>query len=95
MLFDSARFSTSAFNIQQAVEKGLKAFFLHQKKGVVPQSHSLIYLVSNTNIPEKFMPFLRQLTPKFIDTRYPDASIGAPSEMYGKEDVLELLKYGE
>ncbi|MFH1054861.1 MAG: HEPN domain-containing protein [Candidatus Altiarchaeota archaeon] len=38
---------------------------------------------------------MRTLTPKFIDTRYPDASIGAPYELYGKEDVSDLLQRAE
>jgi|SRR3989344_1934085 len=89
--FNNERYSTAAFLLQQAVEKCLKSFFLCERKGIIPQSHSLIYLASNTSLPKKFMPFLRILTPKFIDTRYPDASIGAPFEIYGKEDVQDLM----
>jgi HEPN domain-containing protein len=89
--FDNERYSTSAFLVQQSVEKCLKALFLFENEGLVPQSHSLIYLSSSTSIPNSFKPFLRVLTPKFVDTRYPDASIGAPYELYGKEDVSELL----
>lgn len=100
--FDSAkinlnnkRYSTAAFLIQQAVEKCLKSSFLFEKKGLVPQPHSLIYLSKNTSLPDKYAKFLRILTPKFIDTRYPDASIGVPYEMYGKEDVDDLMKNAE
>jgi HEPN domain-containing protein len=58
--------------------------FLHQNKGAVPQSHSLIYLATNTGLPEKFYSFLRELTPQFVDTRYPDASVDLPSRIYDK-----------
>jgi HEPN domain-containing protein len=62
-----------------------------REQGAIPQSHSLIYLSTNISLPKSFLSFLRVLTPKFIDTRYPDASIGAPYELYGKEEVEELL----
>jgi HEPN domain-containing protein len=75
-----------------AVEKALKALFLTQTKGEVPQSHSLIYLASNTSVPKQWYSFLRQLTPKFVDTRYPDAAVDLPSRIYDKENTIGLLE---
>ena len=40
--FNGKKFYVAAFLCQQAVEKALKALFLYEKKGEVPQSHSLI-----------------------------------------------------
>ncbi|MEK6873666.1 MAG: HEPN domain-containing protein [Nanoarchaeota archaeon] len=89
--FNGGKFYIAAFFCQQAVEKALKALFLYENKGAVPQSHSLVYLAKNTSIPEKYFSFLRELTPKFIDTRYPDASVDLPSNIYDEENTKEIL----
>jgi HEPN domain-containing protein len=90
--FNGGKYYVAAFLCQQAVEKALKALFLLEKKGEVPQSHSLIYFASNTSIPEKYFSFLKELTPKFIDTRYPDASVDLPCNIYDKDNTLRLLE---
>jgi len=89
--FNNNIFYVAAFLSQQSVEKALKALFLYEKKGEVPQSHSLIYLASNTSTPEKFYSFLKELTPKFIDTRYPDASVDLPKNIYDEENTKRIL----
>jgi len=88
-------FYIAAFFCQQAVEKALKSLFLHEKNGEVPQSHSLIYLATNTSLPKEHYTFLRDLTPKFIDTRYPDAAIDLPSRLYDKENTIILIEKSE
>jgi len=93
--FEGKMYYVCAFLCQQSVEKALKGLFLYEKKGLVPQSHSLIYLATNTSVPQKFYSFLKELTPKFIDTRYPDASVDLPSNIYDKENTLKLLKKSE
>ena len=94
--FDGGKYYIAAFLCQQSVEKALKALFLKEKKGAVPQSHSLIYFAKNTSIPEKYFSFLRDLTPKFIDTRYPDMSVDLPSNIYDKVNTgLILIKSEE
>lgn len=89
--FDGGKYYQAAFWCQQAVEKALKALFLLEKKGMVPQSHSLIYLASNTSCPEKYFSFLKELTPKFIDTRYPDAAVDLPRNIYDKENTEKIV----
>jgi HEPN domain-containing protein len=94
--YEGGKYYIAAFLCQQAVEKALKALFLDEKKGEVPQSHSLIYLATNTSVPDKFLSFLRELTPKYVDTRYPDASVDLPSRIYDKENTKGILdKSGE
>lgn len=90
--FDGGKYYIAAFLCQQAVEKALKALFLFERKGEVPQSHSLIYLASNTSTPKNYYSFLKELTPKFIDTRYPDASVDLPSRIYDKQNTARLMK---
>lgn len=90
-IFNGKKYYVAAFLCQQSVEKALKALFLLEKKGEVPQSHSLIYLATNTSIPTSFYSFLKELTPKFIDTRYPDASVDLPSNIYDADNTQRLL----
>ena len=55
-----------------------------------------LYFAKNTSIPEKYFSFLRDLTPKFIDTRYPDMSVDLPSNIYDKVNTgLILIKSEE
>ncbi len=74
------------------VEKALKALFLYENKGLVPQSHSLIYLANNTTLPKKYYSFLRELTPKFVNTRYPDAASDLPYLLYDKENTKPIIE---
>ena len=87
--FEGGRYYIAAFLCQQAVEKALKALFLYEKKGEVPQSHSLVYLASNTSVPEKYLSFLKELTPKFIDTRYPDANSRISQVIFTTRKILK------
>ena len=80
------------FLCQQAVEKGLKAYFLQVKKQSPGLTHSLIYLASEADVPEKFFKFLRRLTPEFVTTRYPDAAYGSPNDLYDKEIAEDHLQ---
>ncbi|MFH0875499.1 MAG: HEPN domain-containing protein [archaeon] len=93
--FNGKKFYVCAFLCQQSVEKALKALFLFEKKGEVPQSHSLIYLAINTSIPIKFHSFLRELTSKYVDTRYPDASVDIPSRLYDAENTKRIFDKSE
>ncbi len=89
-----------AFYCQQAVEKALKALFIHIKKESSGATHSLIYLASSVSVPERFFDFLRGLAPEFIASRYPDASDEVPYKLYSENMVRvyldrsdELLKW--
>jgi HEPN domain-containing protein len=93
--YDGGKYYIAAFLCQQAVEKALKALFLLEKKGEVPQSHSLIYLATNTSVPSRFHSFLRELTPKYVDTRYPDASVELPSRIYDEVNTKGILNKSE
>ncbi|MFO8016824.1 MAG: HEPN domain-containing protein [Candidatus Woesearchaeota archaeon] len=93
--FEGEKYYIAAFLCQQAVEKALKALFLYEKRGEVPQSHSLIYLASNTGVPKDFLSFLKELTPKFVDTRYPDASVDLPSNIYDEENTKRIIDKSE
>jgi HEPN domain-containing protein len=80
------------FLCQQAIEKGLKAYYIKKKQTSPGTVHSLIYLATETKVPAKFYKFFRSLMPQFVNTRYPDAAYGVPSELYDKEIALEFLE---
>lgn len=79
------------FLCQQAVEKSLKALLLHTKRKFF-RSHSLIYLGKSVSIPSTFYSFLRELTPQYVITRYPNATEEIPSELYDEEIASDILK---
>ena len=85
------QFYVAVFLCQQAVEKGLKAVYIEKKRSSPGTTHSLIYLASEIGIQKKHMPFLRKLTPQFVNTRYPDAAYGTPQELYDEEIAREFF----
>jgi HEPN domain-containing protein len=82
----------SVFFSQQAVEKALKAFFIHKKRTLHPKTHDLTELVAELKV-KKFERIARKLTPEFVITRYPDAANGVPFMLYDEEDAKEALGY--
>jgi HEPN domain-containing protein len=89
---NSKDYYACAFFCQQSVEKGLKALYIAKKRMFPGTIHSLIYLATETDMPSRFHAFLRQLTPEFIMTRYPDAAYGTPYELYDYDIADEILK---
>ena len=83
-----------AFLCQQAVEKSLETLILHTKKEFY-LSHSLIYLGKSVDIPDTFHSFLRDLTPQYIITRYPNATGEIPFELYDEEIASRYLEKSE
>lgn len=83
-----------AFLCQQAVEKSLKTLILHTKREFYP-SHSLIYLGKSVGIPHTFHSFLRELTPQYTISRYPNAAGEVPFELYDEEMASKFLKKSE
>lgn len=87
----SGDYYASVFWCQQSVEKALKAVFILVKKASASTTHSLIYLATEIKVERSFFPFLRELTPGYVNTRYPDVADTIPSEMYDEQKASELL----
>lgn len=51
----------------------------------------MMILTAQTFIPDQFYSFLKELTPKFVDTRYPDASVDLPSRIYDRENTKRIM----
>lgn len=90
--FSIKKYYIVVFLCQQCIEKGLKACFIKLKKTNPGTTHSLIYLATEVSLPKNFFKFLRRTTPQFVNTRYPDAAYGIPSELYDEEIAEEYLK---
>lgn len=87
----SGDYYASVFWCQQSVEKALKAIFILVKNESAFTTHSLIYLATELKVDKSFFPFLRELTPGYVNTRYPDVADTIPSEMYDEQRASELL----
>ncbi len=58
--------------VQQSVEKALKALFL-KMAGEIPKVHDLVFLAKKLKLPEKLYQYCKQISPFYMQTRYPDA----------------------
>ncbi len=92
---NSGDYYACAFFCQQSVEKALKALYIEKKRASPSATHSLVYYATEVNAPSKFFSFLRQLTPEFVTTRYPDAAYGVPYELYDETIANEILVKSE
>jgi HEPN domain-containing protein len=89
------RNAATVFHCQQAVEKVLKAFYMLIRQTDAPRSHSLVFLGHETGTLDTFGDLLRELTPAYTDTRYPDASIESPELIYGGDRAKKLMNQTE
>ncbi|NIR47010.1 HEPN domain-containing protein [candidate division KSB1 bacterium] len=85
----------SAFLCQQAVEKGLKALYIQQKKQMPDKTHNLLRLAESVGFPKNKLGLLRSLNPDFVTTRYPDAANGIPAEIFDKDIAQDHLEKAE
>lgn len=84
-----------AFLVQQAVEKGLKSYYIIKKEEYPDKTHSLIYLGKELKVPEDKLSNLRQINPDFIYTRYPDMDGVTPYEAYDEKIAISRIEMGE
>ena len=81
-----------AYLSHQAVEKLLKALILHIHLEPPPHTHSLLRLGALAKVPVEHEGKLRELTPHYMLSRYPDASGEPPYELYTREKAQSILK---
>jgi len=89
---DSGDHYAAVFFCQQAVEKGLKALFMLKKGISSGHTHSLIFLANECGAPKNLFTFLKELTPEFVATRYPDIVEEAPFELYDENISYKFIK---
>jgi HEPN domain-containing protein len=86
-MLDTKRFLYVAFMRHQSIEKALKAYLSKISDSRIPHTHSLIHLVSITDLnkvlSEQHIQFLGELEPMNIEARYPTY----------KDELLRTLDY--
>jgi HEPN domain-containing protein len=84
-----------AFWLHLTVEKSLKAAIVVLKRVAPPKVHNLVELHSKiadeVKLTDDQIRFLRQLTLAVRETRYFDATLELPSEIYTKAVVNEFM----
>lgn len=77
--FDAAKYNLEgkklaivALLTQQSMEKALKALFI-KRKNRIPKIHDLSFLGKELELPEHLQKSCNEITPYYMETRYPDA----------------------
>lgn len=71
--FQSEDYGWACFQVQQAVEKGLKAILIHRENNLI-KTHDLVFLAQKVSLPEEFAVICRELTSIYLYIRYPDTA---------------------
>lgn len=77
---------------QQAAEKGLKALYAEQGKGIPPRTHVLKFLGAEVGAPPTVEADLIALLPAFDMARYPNAAGVAPVDAVTAGDHLAATR---
>lgn len=91
ILLAGGKHASTVLHCQQSAELALKALWIHKNRGDVPKTHSLVFLGHETDVLANFGELLRELTPAYIDSRYPDAGIEDPETVYGGDRARLLF----
>lgn len=91
---EDVRFEEFCFELQQSVEKSLKALLVHHNIKF-PKTHSISALLTllqenSVNLPEKILD-AAELTKYAIETRYPDNYIEITEKDY--EEAVQMAEY--
>ena len=82
-MLTAGRYLYVAFMSQQAIEKLLKAIYVHKIKKLPPRTHNLLYLLDKLGleIPEKQKQLLSKLNQYYLESRYPGERLRLAKEM--------------
>lgn len=96
-MLEKKRFNYAVFLSRQAVEKMLKAAELAVSKKAITKEHNLVQLAKKIfkKIPVKIADDLTFLNPHYTISRYVNAALGPPSQLYDKEIAKEALQRAE
>jgi HEPN domain-containing protein len=93
IMLKAERSNYAVWMARQAVEKALKAAYLIVLKKAYPKSHNLMELARELGwaIPKSININLQFLNPHYTMTRYVDAAIGKPSDIYDNDIAEEAI----
>ena len=92
---EGRRYYACVFFAQQAAEKALKALFIEVQRDLPPKGHNLAELARILKTPEEVREAAIELAPEYLVSRYPDAAVGIPAEMYTPRSAKVHLEAGE
>jgi len=95
LLFENKAYDVAAFLSHQIAEKALKSKILKANKELPLKTHNLKELGEVANCPIDVMVALRDLTPHYIVSRYPDAANGVPAELYTENTAKKCMENAE
>lgn len=87
--FTSKDYEWACFQVQQSVEKTLKALLI-KKTHQFQKVHDLVELAKICHAPEEIILKCGKINPFYIETRYPELS-----KDYSKEDVTTVIHFGK
>lgn len=93
LLDKDIRLEEFCYDLQQSVEKALKALLLYHKIKF-PKTHIIselvdLLIVNSVEVPEKVFDAL-ELTQYAVETRYPDNTIGVTEDEY--KEAIEIAE---
>lgn len=88
----TSRYYAAVFFAQQAAEKALKALYIEVHRDFPPKNHNLLELCRALSAPADILEAARELNPEYFTTRYPDAAVGIPAEMYSEQSAKVHLE---
>ena len=94
-MFEKERFNYVVWLSRQAVEKMLKAAYMVTLQKPTPVAHNLMAIarsfIPDSEIPEGIASDLAFLNPHYVVTRYVDAALGKPSDLFNRSFAEEAL----
>lgn len=90
----SKNFDWACFQSQQAVEKALKAYYLH-KFNTLRKVHDLLFLAKELYLPENLLTSCIKLNRIYIETRYPHADEEIPAKLFKYNDAENAIAMAE
>ncbi len=94
--YERRRWARVTFLAQQAVEKALKAAWIHVVREPPPRTHVLPELVpQGFNLGDVALDDLYWLTKYYTVSRYPDAAGGPPSRLIVEWEARKALEIAE
>ena len=72
-MLDAGRYLYVTFMCQQAIEKVLKAIYVHKKNEIPPRTHNLLYLIDalELSVTDADKKLLGELNQFYLEGRYP------------------------
>jgi HEPN domain-containing protein len=95
LLHEHGIYTNAIFTCQQAVEKALKGLYIAEVNEMFPKTHSLAQIAEPTSLPRDYFDFLRELTTKYTETRYPAFLTEDPADLYDQDYSEGILKRTE